>query len=193
MLGCPNNFATASWGSCRSGMPDYFEHNFEPYRSLIREGHYTLGIDSALGLLEEFRKSSPTYAIEHKGTPFYLMGYAAFASHDYATASLLFDAAVAEDIKKYGATADKPALHFIRLEDKDQEVWASQIIKNIIVTVEELLCGYKKRNGAMPITLGDLQTRFIKPILSSSDEHKRNLDHRIYLFYRRMEIPSSPH
>lgn len=40
----------------------------------------------------------------------------------YPAASLLFDAAVAEDIKKFGPTADKPALLFMRLEDKDQEV-----------------------------------------------------------------------
>jgi hypothetical protein len=103
------------------------------------------------------------------------MGYAAFASHDYATASLLFDAAVAEDIRRFGPTADKPALLFIRLEDKDQEVLASQIIREIIASVNELLNDYSSRVGATPINLDELRTHFIQPILSSPDVHKRTL------------------
>ena len=157
-------------------MPDYFDHNFQPYRSHIDAAQYSLSIKSALGLLENFRKSSPAaFPNEHKGSPFYVMGYAAFASHDYPTASLLFDAAVAEDIRRFGPTADKPALLFIRLEDKDQEVLASQIIREIITSVEELINDYNPRRGAKQITIDELRTHFIKPILSSPDDHKRTL------------------
>jgi hypothetical protein len=109
-------------------MSDYFEHNFQPYRNHVDAEQYSLAIRSALELLENFRSSSPAaYSNEHKGSPFYVMGYAAFASHDYPAASLLFDAAVAEDIKKFGPTADKPALLFMRLEDKHQEVLVDRV------------------------------------------------------------------
>ena len=63
----------------------------------IDEERYSLGIDEALDLLRHFRNSAPpNYEREHKGVPFYIMGYAAFASHDYSAASVYFDAAVAE-------------------------------------------------------------------------------------------------
>jgi hypothetical protein len=157
-------------------MSDYFEHNFQPYRNYIDASKYSLAIESALDLLEDFRTNSPAvFPSEHKGSPFYVMGYAAFASHDYPMASLLFDAAVAQDIRRFGATADKPALLFIRLEDKQQHVLASQIIKEIIIDVEELLNDYNVRTGANPITLDELRTHFIKPILCASDDHKRTL------------------
>ncbi len=173
LLRISSSAVTVSW---RPGMPDYFEHNFQQYRTHIDAARNTFAIQSALELLESFRNWSPTnYAAEHKGTPFYVMGYAAFASHDYATASLLFDAAVAEDIRRDGPTADKPALLFIRLEDKNQEVLASQIIKEIIASVDELLNDYRSRAGARPINLDELRTHFIKPILSSPDERKRTL------------------
>jgi hypothetical protein len=65
-------------------MPDFFDHIY-PYRRRIDEQRYSLGIDEALDLLRHFRNSAPrNYEREHKGVPFYIMGYAAFASHDYS-------------------------------------------------------------------------------------------------------------
>ena len=136
-----------------------------------------MAIRSALELLEGFRSSSSpaAYSNEHKGSPFYVMGYAAFASHDYPGASLFFDAAVAEDVKKFGPTADKPALFFMRLEDKDQEVLASQVIQEIIATANELVDDYNARLGAQPISFAELRTHFLRPIISSLVNHKRTL------------------
>jgi hypothetical protein len=69
-------------------MSDFFDHIY-PYRRHIDDQQYSLAIRGALELLESFRSSAPTqYANVHKGSPFYVLGYAAFASHDYPAASL---------------------------------------------------------------------------------------------------------
>jgi hypothetical protein len=101
------------------------------------------------------------------------MGYSAYASHDYSTASLMFDAAVAEDLRRFGATADKPALLFMRLENKDQDVLASKIIRDLIQVMEDLLRDYNTRLGAVNVTLDDVRTHFLQPVISSPDVHKR--------------------
>jgi hypothetical protein len=103
------------------------------------------------------------------------MGYAAFASHDYSSASFLFDAAVAEDIRRYGAAADRPALNFIQLEDRGQEVLASQIIRDITATTNVLINDYNQRNGAIQITFNDLKAHFFIPLLNPQDVYKRAL------------------
>lgn len=160
----------------KPGMPDYFEHVWQDYRRHIDTQQYPQAIDSALELFGNYRAQSPgTYSQQHKGSPFYVMGYAAFASHDYASASLLFDAAVAEDIRRYGAAADKPALNFIRLEDRGQEVLASQIIRDITASVNVLIDDHNLRNGNTHITLDELRTHFIVPLLNSPDVYKRAL------------------
>ena len=104
------------------------------------------------------------------------MGVAAFASHDYLTASLFFDAAVSEDIKTHGVTSSHAAMLFMRLEDpKAPLVLGHDIVEYIIGNVNELISDYNARADAKPITLDELRTRFLVPIISSPDEHKRSL------------------
>lgn len=52
-------------------------------------------IDAALQFLADRKQQAghAQYRADHKGTPFYVLGYAAFASHDYPSTSLYFDAA----------------------------------------------------------------------------------------------------
>jgi hypothetical protein len=158
-------------------MVDYFEGNFQPYRSLLEQGRYADSIEAALHLLESYRTANPAaYPNEHKGSPFYVMGYAAFASHDYPSASLFFDAAVAEDIRRYGNAANKPALEFMQLEDTQQQpVLASQIIGVITAAVQRLIDSYNSKSGARQITMNELRTLFLRRVIVSPDEHKRTL------------------
>jgi len=156
-------------------MPNFFD-NIYPYRRRIDDERYSLGLDEALDLLRHFRNSAPLeYKSEHKGVPFYIMGYAAFASHDYSTASLYFDAAVAEDIKNFSSIDDKPSLNFMRLEDRGQEVLASRIIRQTITDADELIADYNQRAGARKITLDELRQCFLSPIISSPEPHKHTL------------------
>jgi hypothetical protein len=160
----------------RLACPIIFSMSGKGYRLHIEMGQFPQAVDSALELLGNYRTQSPgTYSNQHKGSPFYVMGYAAFASHDYATAGLLFDAAAAEDISRYGAAADKPALNFIRLEDRGQEVLASQIIRDITAALNVLIDDYNLRNGKRSITFDELRTHFIIPLLNSPDVYKRAL------------------
>lgn len=63
----------------------------------------------------------------------------------------------------------------MRLEDKDQQVLASQIVRDIIKIADELLSDYNIRSGAVMITLDELRTRFLTQIISSQDAQKRTL------------------
>jgi hypothetical protein len=161
--------------SLEKQMPDLFDHIY-PYRGRIDEERYSRGIDEALDLLAHVRNFAPTnYECEHKGVPFYIMGYAALASHDYSAASLYFDAAVAEDIKNFPLIDDKPSLSFMRLDDRGQEMLATRIIREIITNADELIADYNQRVGARNITLDELRSSFLRPIISSPEAHKRTL------------------
>ena len=85
----------------------------------------------------------------------------------------MFDAAVAEDLKRWGQDADKPALLFMRLEDKGQDVLATPIVRDIIRSVEQLVADYNNRVGASRISLDEIRMYFLKPTISSPDEHRR--------------------
>lgn len=160
----------------RPGTANYFENVFLTYRMPVLRGKYSLAIESGLTLFEKYRASGAAdFDQQHKGSPYYVMGYAAFASHDYPAASLMFDAAVAEDLRLSGGGADTPALRFMRLEDRAQEVLASQIVRDIIQSAEDLIRNYNARADARPITLDELRTWFLSPLISSVDAHKRTL------------------
>jgi hypothetical protein len=159
------------------GAADYFDEVFVAYRVPVDDRQYSLAIDRGLSLFENYKQSAPDFDDQHKGSPFYVMGYAAFASHDYATASLMFDAAVAEDLDYWGAdkATSKPALLFLRLMNENQHVLAGEIIPEIVGAVETLLREYDGRSGAAPLTLDELRTHFLDRFINSPDEHKRTV------------------
>jgi hypothetical protein len=63
----------------------------------------------------------------------------------------------------------------MRLEDRGQEVLASQIIRQTITNADELIADYNQRVGARKITLDELRQSFLRPIISSPEAHKRTL------------------
>ena len=69
------------------GMPEYFENVWRTYRNPLDCHQYSVAIDRALSLFEAYRTVADDFDAQHKGSPLYVMGYAAFASHDYPTAS----------------------------------------------------------------------------------------------------------
>lgn len=157
-------------------MADFFEHNFLAYRPFINEEKYALAIEACLQLLAAYREADAAkYAAEHKGSPFYVMGYAAFASHDYGGASVFFDAAVAEDIRKQGTNANTPALNFIQLRDDTSQMLATEIMKVVRAAVQALLDDYNARPGAANLTLDELRNRFLVKVTADSKEERRAL------------------
>jgi hypothetical protein len=71
-------------------MTDYFDENFQPYRNLLDNQYYLQAAQSALDMLKQFQATNPSaYSSEHKGSPFYVLGYLSFSAHDYLRKPLL--------------------------------------------------------------------------------------------------------
>lgn len=158
-------------------MNDFFEKYWQGYRGLINADRPAAAINDCLTLLSAYRDGGAIdYQSQHKGTPFYVMGYAAFACHDYTGASMYFDAAVAEDLRRPNPDPNTPAMLFMRLEDKSQDPYlATNLVLGLQAAVDELIQDYTVRSGAAPITLGDVRTRFLEKTIASPDFHKRAL------------------
>ncbi|MBK8008528.1 MAG: hypothetical protein IPK23_08895 [Rhizobiales bacterium] len=161
----------------RGKMSQYFEIHWQEYRKHIDNAQNSKAIDEALKVLSERKKASPNeYKKDHKGTPFYVLGYAAFSSHDYSSASLYFDAAVEADLTYHGGKLNTPALRFIQLlPDDSNPVLASGIISKITSTVEQLVQDYNSRAGSVSLTLDELRSRFFLKILQSGSKEQRAL------------------
>jgi hypothetical protein len=159
-------------------MPHFFD-NYAPYRPLLDSGQFRYCIESALLLLGGVRQLAPQqYQAAHKGSPFYVMGYAAFASHDYPTASLFFDAALAEDLQNYPGRLDSPAMLFMQLSDNMPDgtpVLGTEIVTQIKADIDILIADYNARTGARQVTLDELRTFFLGPIITSGQPHTRTL------------------
>jgi hypothetical protein len=160
-------------------MPSFLLDSYAPYRPFLDGGQFRHCIENALQLLSGLKQfAPPEYQTAHKGTPFYVMGYAAFASHDYPTASLFFDAAVAEDLTNHPGRLDSPAILFMELSHNmpnGTPVLATEIVTQITADANILIDDYNARNGARQVTLDELRTFFLRPIITSGKPHTRTL------------------
>jgi hypothetical protein len=159
-------------------MPSFFLDTYAPYRPFLDAGQFRHCIETALQLLNGLKEfAPPEYQSAHKGTPFYVMGYAAFASHDYPTASLFFDAAVAEDLRNHPGEP-QAAILFMELSEilpNGTPVLGTEIVAQITASANILIADYNARTGARQITLDELRTFFLRPIVTSGQPHTRTL------------------
>jgi hypothetical protein len=164
-------------GAKERAMPEFFEVNFREYRQYIDLQQNSKAIDAALELLSKRKKENASqYSLDHKGSPFYVLGYAAFASHDYPSASLYFDAAVAADLRYHKGDMNKPALRFMQLlHTNGEDLLARDIIALTAASAEQLLNDYRARPDAQAITLDELRDRFLRKILTSGLPEQRAL------------------
>jgi hypothetical protein len=155
-------------------VPEFFEVNFQEYRQYIDTEQHSKAIDAALELLSKRKRENPTqYSVDHKGWPFYVLGYAAFASHDYPSASLYFDAAVAADLRFHPGDLNKPSMRFMQLlHTEGEDLLARDIIAQTEKSAEEFLKDYCGRPDAQGITLDNLRDRFLRKQLSSVPERR---------------------
>jgi hypothetical protein len=158
-------------------VPEYFEENFHEYRRYIDAQQNSKAVEAALDLLARRKAAnSAQYTADHKGSPFYVLGYAAFASHDYPSASLYFDAAVAADLNYHPGNHNTSALRFMQLLTTEAEpLLARDSVVAMIVSMEKLLDDYRNRPGGQPITLDQLRTRFLHRIITTGAAHERTL------------------
>jgi hypothetical protein len=158
-------------------VPEYFEENFHRYRQYIDADQNSKAVEAALDFLAERKAAdSAQYTADHKGSPFYVLGYAAFASHDYPSASLYFDAAVAADLTYHRGNHNTSALRFMQLlTDEGEPLLARNNIAAMIVSTEKLLDDYRNRPGAQPITLNEIRNRFLCKIITTGAAPQRAL------------------
>jgi hypothetical protein len=144
----------------------------------VDEDKNARAVNEALNYLAARRTSvgAGQYSADHKGTPFYILGYAAFGCHDYMSAGLYFDAAVEADLRFHNGNINTPALRFIQLlHDPREQLLATNVIAEIEVAVELLLTDYRGRQRMQHITLQDLRTRFFQNVLNAGPPHRRTL------------------
>jgi len=158
-------------------MSEYFESG-APYRPFVDQDRPARAVEEGLAYLAARRGSvgDQQYRQDHKGTPFYILGYSAFACHDYTSASLYFDAAAEADLRYHKGNLDTPALRFIQiLHASNENLLASGIISQIEARTEALLNEYRSRHLHQAISLADLRTRFFERILQNGPPHRRTL------------------
>src|SRR5262249_7427274 len=137
----------------------YFDDN-QPYYSAIVNGQFPWAVNIGLSQLNNIKGIDSAKYMTPKGTPFYFLGIAAFASHDYQTAAFFFDAAVAEDVLHYPGDNDQPALRFMRLEDQGEA--AKEVVQIIVKRLEAALDDYRGRDGSRKnLKLDDVREHFL--------------------------------
>ncbi len=158
-------------------MSEYFE-GVAPYRHFVDDDKPARAVEEVLTYLTVRRASvgDQIYRQDHKGTPFYILGYLAFACHDYTSASLYFDAAAEADLRYHAGNLDTPALRFIKiLHTANEDLLARDIIAQIEAQTQTLLTEYHNRDLHQPISLSDLRARFFERVLRNGPAHHRTL------------------
>ncbi len=156
-------------------MPPFFD-DYTPYCEQIRNGQFSRAVDDGLSLLKHIKQFEPKkYLTEPKGTPFYWLGIAAFASHDYQTATFFFDAAVSEDLIHHRGDKNQPALLFMRLDENLAEQAALPIVHKIVARLEDAIDDYKARLDSDALTMGDVREYFLNHLNHPTRPNLRSL------------------
>jgi hypothetical protein len=164
-------------------MAELFESYF-PYLTQINAGLHSQAISDGLKLLSEVRRFVPNeYEKTHKGTPFYLLGIAAFLSHDFQTATFFFDAAVSEDLRNNPAKTDTPALLFAQLDDNNLIQAALPIVQIAVAEINIAIDNYNGRGGSRNLTFADLRDHFLRRVLNANQPHLRTLTTTFISFF----------
>jgi hypothetical protein len=142
-------------------MAEFFE-TYHPYFTQLQHGLYSQAVDDGLRLLSEIKRLAPNeYEQMPKGTPFYWLGIAAFLSHDFQTATFLFDAAVSEDLKHNPNKKDTPALLTMQLNAENPNQAALQIVEVVVSKIKAAVSSYNGRGGSQSLTLTDVRRNFL--------------------------------
>lgn len=122
-----------------------------------------VSLDTYTGLMGQlYRADPPRYAIMHKGTPFYLMGWLAYDIRDYERGVFYVDAALSEDVNNNPDWDRTPAAAFIFLDDTNMEAAARYVTVQMRGEVSRQLERYSYLSGTV-LSVDDLVTRFVRP------------------------------
>jgi tetratricopeptide (TPR) repeat protein len=158
---------------------------------LLLARRFADSIDCCLTWLEAKRRDPDAYAKLHKGQRFYWLGVAAFASHDYQSATFFFDAAAQEDLKDQNTAQDRPALLFMCLDNKNQNQAALAIVEMIVRKLRQGVDNYNGRSPASgPISDDNVRKHFLRPLVFGTKRHRRTLATTLISFLAEWEYRS---
>jgi hypothetical protein len=109
-----------------------------------------------------------------RGTALYFVGIAAFACHDYQSATFFFDAAASEDFK-VPDTENQPAHLFMRLDSTNPNQAGREIVQRIVQKLDQAIDSYKKRPDAVAISDSVVRDNFLRPQMRRRQKHRRTL------------------
>jgi hypothetical protein len=156
-------------------MPSFFDEYF-PYWVNLQASQFAQVVNGGIDLLSGVKNFAPNeYATTHKGTPFYVMGLAAFLSHDYETATFLFDAALAEDLRSAPGKSDTPAMLFMQLDGENPHQLAKEAVTAIRTQAASLIGDYNDRDGSQALTLDEVRAVFLKYVIDAQQPQLRTV------------------
>ena len=115
-------------------------------------------------VLAQIKRIDPQrYAVMHKGTPFYIMGWLAYEMKDYESGVFYMDAALSEDIHNASLQwMDLPAASFLFLDATDLIAAAHEITLQARNEVILQLVRFSQASG-QPLDANTLVDQFFKP------------------------------
>jgi hypothetical protein len=114
-------------------------------------------------MLHQIQRVAPQrFKTMHKGTPYYLMGWLAFAMKDYEKAVFFMDAALSEDLANNPNWANTPASSFLMIGEDYERSAAPEIARELRHEVDNMM---RRFSHASPhaITTKRFVDWFIKP------------------------------
>jgi hypothetical protein len=133
--------------------------------------HYPDYVDQ---MLKWLRSEQANLSPGDRGTAFYFLGIAAFASHDYQTATFFFDAAASEDFEVPN-TDSQPAHLFMRLDSSNPKQAGLEIVKLIVGKLDQTIADYTRRPGAKSISDITVRKHFLQPQMRNRKKYRRTL------------------
>jgi len=115
-------------------------------------------------VLSQIKRVAPQrYAVMHKGTPFYMMGWLAYEMKDYESGVFYMDAALSEDIHNAGLQwMTLPAASFLFLDVTNLSASAHEITLQVRNEVVLQLERFSQASG-QPLDANTLVNQFFKP------------------------------
>lgn len=134
--------------------------HFDPLTNRPLQPHVSL--DTYARVMGQLQKADPSrYAIMHKGTPFYLMGWLAYDIRDYERGVFYMDAALSEDVHNNPNWDRTPAAAFIFLDDTNRDAAARDVTIQMRPEIIRQLERYSRLSGTV-LSVDDLVARFVR-------------------------------
>ncbi len=122
-----------------------------------------VSLDTYARVMGQLQKADPSrYAIMHKGTPFYLMGWLDYDIGDYERGVFYMDAALSEDVRNNPKWDRTPAAAFIFLDHTNREAAARDVTIQIRAEISRQLERFSRLSGTV-LSVDNFVTRFVTP------------------------------